>query len=322
MKTNAIIRELRNIDRNTFTALNKVFGYNFEKPFTTAKINGSFTINKIWKELDNKHNAHDSVVVALMVCDDNVCTWRNHTVTRILSDNIDIDFRMYSTNTKVWDTFFAKGDFHDRRKIAKKVYIIAQKKELMNDPKKTAFYDMRERFVYDGKYTRWARNCGDSDTYISRIELIDPQHNNKRFEYSPSYRSNKPYREISEIIDKSGYIINNKRLELIHRAEELRKARAAAGFKATDNTAIINGLKGRIDSLQNAICKALDSATSSEDIRAIEKVLSSWDGLGGVFRKYERILSGEREKSFSSIAAFNEALTETNALIDKIAAAL
>lgn len=322
MKTNAIIRELRNIDRNTFKALNKVFGYNFEKPFTTAKINGSFTINKVWKELQDKHSARDSVVVALMVCDDSVCTWRNHTVTRILSDNINIDFRMYSTDTKVWDTFFAKGDFHDHRKIAKKVYIIAQKKDLMNDPKKETYHDMRERFIFEGKATKWARSCGSSDTYISRIELIDPQHNNKRFGYSPAYRGNAPYREASEVIDKSGYILNNKRLELTHKAEELRKARAAAGFKATDNTAIINGLKGRIDSLQSAICKALEGATNSEDIRAIEKVLSYWDGFGGILRKYERILNGEKEKSFSSIAAFNEALTEENALIDKVAAAL
>lgn len=320
MKTNAIIRELRNIDRNTFTALNKVFGYNFEKPFATAKINGSFTINRIWKELDGKHTAHDSVVVALMVADTE--TWKAHTVTRILSDNIDIDFRMYSTNTEVWDTFFSKGDFHAIRKTCKKVYIIAQKKELMNDPKKTAYHDMCERFTFDGKYTRWARSVGASDTYISRLELIDPRHNNKRFEYSPTYRSNNPYRDTSEIIDKSGYIINMKRLELAHKAEELRAARAAAGFKATDNTAIINGIKGRIDSLRGVICEALKNATTSEDIRKIEKVLSSWDGFGGIYSKFERLAKGENEKTFESIAAFNEALTDINNRIDKVAAEL
>lgn len=321
MKNNQIIRELRNIDKNTFTALNKVFGYDFEKPFTTAKINGSFTVNKIWKELESKHTANDSVVVALMVCDD-ACTWRKHTITRILSDNINIDFRLHSTNTKVWDVFFAKGDFHDRRKIAKKVYIIAQKKDLMNDPKKETYYDMRERFVNTGKITRWARSVGNSESYISQIKLIDPQHNNKCFDYSPSYRSNKPYRETSEIIDKSGYIICNKRLELTHRAEELRKARAAAGFKATDNTAILNGLKGRIDSLQSAICEALKNATTSEDISKIYKILSSWDGFGGILEKYERITKGEKEKTFESISAFNKALTSINNRIDEVAAAL
>ena len=304
MKNNQIIRELRNIDKATFKALNRVFGYNFEKPFTTAKINGSFTINKIWKELGNKHTANDSVVVALMVCDD-ACTWRKHTITRILSDNINIDFRMYSTDTKVWDVFFAKGDFHDRRKIAKKVYIIAQKKDLMNDPKKEAYYDMRERFVNTGKITRWARNVGSSESYISRIELIDPRHNNKRFEYSPAYRGNAPYSDISEIIDKSGYIISTKRLQLAAESDELRRKRAAAGFKATDNTAILNGLKGRIDSLQSAICEALKNATTSEEIKKVDDLLSSWDGFGGILYKFEQITKGENEKTFASIAAFN-----------------
>lgn len=322
MKNNQIIRELRSIDRATFTALNKVFGYNFEKPFTTAKIDGSFTINKIWKELENKHNASDSVVVALMVLDSETHSWRNHTVTRILANNIDIDFRLYSTDTKVWDVLFAKGDFHDFRKICKKVYIVAQKKELMNSPKKEIKRDMNERFIFTGDFTKWARSVGSSESYISKIKLIDPRNNGKTFEYSPSYTYNNPYREASEIIDKSGYIISDKRLNLAHKADALRKERAAAGFKATDNTAIINGLHGRIKSLQKSIVNALEIATTSEEIKKIENILSSWDGFGGILRKYERITAGEKEKTFESIAAFNEALTAVNAQIDKVAAAL
>ena len=335
MKNNQIIRELRNIDRNTFTALNSIWGFDFEKPFTTAKINGAFTINKVWKELEKKHTSVDSVVVVLMDAGEDA-TYHRYTVTPLEgANNINVDCRLYSTDSKVWDTFYAKGDFHSFRKISKHCYIIAQKKEQML-PRK---YDYRGRTIKDESHdlsnrfeiatrddkpyiTRWCKNCGDSVSYISMVYLLDPAHNMSRFEYSPAYSYNEPFCELSEIIDKSGYLVHIKRAELKRKADELCKARAAAGFKATDNTAIINGLKGRIDSLQNAISKALEGATNSEDIRAIEKVLSSWDGLGGVFRKYERILSGEREKSFSSIAAFNEALTEENALIDKIAAAL
>ena len=318
MENNNIIKELREIDRETFTALNSVFGYDFEKPFTTAEINGSFTINKIWKEISKEHSWNDSVVVALMVADD-TCRWRQHTITQIKSDNINIDYRLYSTQSKVWEVFFAKGDFHDVRKKCKKVYIIAQKKEHMNEIKKETEHDLTGRFIANNnRVSRFVKSCGDKESYISSVGLIDPEHNGKMFDYKPSYSYNNPYRELSEIIDKSGYIVNNKRDNLKRRAEQLRKDRKAAAFRETDNTAVIKGLSEQLTALKKSICEQLALATTAQQIKVIEKSLSWYKGLGDCFETLEYIKQHDADKTFSSIGSFNDSVNGLKQKMEKV----
>lgn len=327
MKNNAIIRNLRGIDRNTFKTLNAVFGFDFEKPFAVVKIAAPFTVRGCWKELENKKmTASNSKAVLLMVTPETVSRWNNYTVVELTSDNVIVNQRLYA---KTWSTFWRKGDFNDRRKLKGVIaYVIAQNNDYVFARSSSRYgsqqpaVDLSGRFnlVDVSTHVKSINGVIDYNThYISNITVAVSGSKITRFVYCPAYTRGNEYTETAQVIDKSGYLLPVKRMELKNKADTIRKERAAAGFKATDNTAILTALHDRITALQNNIVKMLADATTSAQVDFCRNdLLSGFRGFSGVLYDYEKIVKGDAEKTYSSIAAFNNALANINSDIDRI----
>lgn len=304
MKNNAIIRELKKQDKNIFRAVNQVYGIDFEKPFTIAKINGSFTINKVLKEVEKKHNPHNSKIITLTSVSSR--GWRAGKLLAVeITGTGAADFEIkhhkawFEFNT-ILDDYYSKGDFNTDRKAADKVYIIAQNNDFLGRKWEKCKPDITSRFFKSDKsYGKYIK-----DKY-TKIEY-DMTGINFRCDTKCS---------IDDFIDKSGYITEYKRQDLKRRAEQLRKERKAAAFKETDNTTIIKGLAEQLTALKKSISEQLALATTAEQIKVIEKSLSWYRGLGDCFEQFERIKKHDADKSFSSIGAFNDSV---NGLKEKI----
>lgn len=308
MKNNAIIREMKKQDNNIFRAMNQCYGFDFEKPFTTARINGSFTINKVLKEIEKKHTPNNSTIVILTV-DGQGRRWRSDkllavqvTGTGAADFEIEHHKKWFNFSTR-FDSVYTKGDFNEARKNAEKCYIIAQDNENMGRKWEKKQPDITSRFFKSEKsYGKYIK-----DRY-TKIEYDMTGAN---------FRCNTKC-SIDDFIDKSGYITEYKRQDLARRAEQLRKERQAAAFRATDNTAIIKGLQDQLSAIKAAIVEQLSTATTSEGIREVEKSLSWYKGLGDAFSKFEYIKKNDEEKKFSSVGRFNDDVNELNKLLQTL----
>lgn len=295
MKTNAIIREMIKEDKNIFKALNQCYGFNFELPFSVAKIKGSFTIGKILEEIEKKHNTADSKVVILVKSDK---TWRRDKLMGVeIVGSGSNDFcithhkRWYDFKTKL-DDYSRKSDFNDERKIATACYIVAQKQTLLSGAYKEKTFDLLERFD-DREQKRYKASRNSYRYYYGRKE--DP------------------------VFDKSGYYLNDKRDNLKRRAEALRSEREKAGFLATDNRVIIENLRTRLMEFKKVLAVNLINATTSKEVSKIAESLKWYNGLEGAFKDFERLEEGENKKTFSSVGSFNRALADINKTLDNIA---
>lgn len=324
MKNNKLVKELKNRDRNIYRALNQCYGFNFEQPFTITKIVGAFTINKILKTLGSEHTPEKSLIVALTV-NGSRYLWRKDKLMSVdihgagVSDfNIAHVTKWFNFPTAL-DNYFAKGDFNDDRKTAECVYIIAQNRELLSGSRKEIVPDMTERIeVIETSKTIKNYKQPNEYSYISKIKFLDKGHKGARLETSVPHWTGEEPRELSEIVDKSGYYLIDKRTDLKSRANGLRKERAAEAFKATDNRAIIDGLQGQLYELKNMLCEKLKDATTGDEIREIGYKLSMYSGLSGMFSDLESIRKGENEKTFTSVATFNNRVNDLRHRMDEM----
>lgn len=324
MKNNNITRELKNKDNNVFRALNNIYGFNFENPFTLVKIPSPFTLNKVMKAIDGKHTEYDSKIVVVLESSNK---WRSEKLYAVdvlgsgASDfNICHECRWHGFSTKI-DYFFAKGDFNEERKTAANVYIFAQKRENLAKvykPFKADFEDANARYIVKrtNKTVRGWRTENEYD-FISSVDLVTVE-NHKKAEYPTRYRRGAEPRTLDSVIDKSGYIVNYKRLELQSRADELRKERAANKYKATDNSAIIESVKQRVESLKNTLVEMLAASTTYEQVKNCGSLINYFDGLSGIYFDVEILAKKDAEKAFSSIASFNNSVNSINEKINGV----
>ena len=332
MKNNEITRELKAKDKNIFRALNQCYGFNFEKDFELVKLEAPFTIGKALNAVYAEHynptkysvDAKGSRVIALLIPSNR---WNNDKIKSVQiygtgASDFDIEHgkRWFDFKTS-FDYYFKKGDFNEDRKNAEAVYIIAQKNiDLARVYQKyeADFTDNNQRYTVTrcNKSTKFYRSENQFD-YISSVDLLT-RDNKKKVNYGVRYRGGSEIREIENVIDKAGYIVNYKRLELQSKADELRKERAANKYKNTDNTAIIDAVKERAENLKKSLVEMLAAAKTSEDIKACANLIKYYDGLEGVFDDVERLAEKDSEKKFDSIAAFNEFVNRINGTIDKI----
>ena len=287
MVKNAIIKELLNKDRKALRTLNKAYGYDFEKDFTAVKIDGSFTINKVLKTIDR--NPSNTKIVTII---EGVKPWDNDKlyaveITGTGNSDYDVDGLRCKCYGGRLDYMIGKGTFNEYRKSCGGCYIIAQDTNNLGRVYKDTMPDLTERLT------------------------------KAQQDYCNSWRFNR-YNRTSRIFDKSGYYLNDKRDNLARRAEKLRKDRQAAAFKATDNAATIKALQEQLNGLKAAIVERLNIATTSAQIKDIEKSLSWYKGLGDCFSKFEYIEKGEKEKSFGSIDTFNKRVDDLTANIEEL----
>lgn len=316
--TNNNIKNLLSVHSNALRCLHGTLNFDFCTPFNVYFISGKYTVRKIEKMIETDGYNIRNAVIAIVTRDLNSWNKDFSMVTVDFFNGIKIDYKMpYCNNYKSrLDTFFRKSDFEDVRKSEKaETYVFCQLKEnLTKQTGNSIDYSGRFKFVnyrnyYDGR-----------NTYIHKVNLRLTGGKGEKIEYQVDrYRmGGLETNDLNDIIDKSGYLVCERRKEWKRKAKSLRSQRAKAAFKVTDNTEKISKLEELINKRKNELVIMLNNATTSIEIRNMGSMINSWNGLYGVVRDFELLKKRDEEKSFSSITDFEMAYATIVNTLDKI----
>lgn len=306
--TNSSIKKILSVDRHAMQDLHTVLGFDFCKPFSSWYIDGRFTVKQIEKEAEKR--GHDNAVIAICARDRH--GWnKDFSLATTCGGVVSIDYKTpWYSKGRGLDNFYTKGSFEEVRKSnGAEAVVFVQNREYINKPSGKKV-DFSERFKVervnkstDGKGNRW----------ISRLDLRQTTNNGKRVEYGGQWYingSNAKPQQLNDVIDKSGYILLDRRAELQRRAAALRAERAKAAYNATDNTRQLEELREIIQKRKSEIVEMLQNANTAKELIEVETALSRWKGFAGIVSDFERFKSNTENKKYKSIDDSNKAYQE------------
>lgn len=305
-----LVKELLNRNPKMFKALHDLYDFDFQTDFEIVKINGRFTLNSIKKTLGvtDLTDLNTAVIITNVKYNE-----RYNYIVKAVEGGFCIDYerRFYGYNYRV-DHFFGKGHFEDARKEENIiVYVICQNKELAKKASEKK-PDLNERFIF--KYvTRWGDGKGKHG--IAQIDLIDKQHNNKKFTYKT--RRPESSENVNYYIDKSGYLVEEQKNELKRKALKLRSDREKAAADAVNFDNEINVINNKLLEIKSKLAVQLMEINNYENACNIDKITGS---LRWIYLSVDRFKERNEKKQFSSIPDANSRLNNINLEIEKIVA--
>lgn len=322
MNTNENKKNLLTVNLHALQGLHSLIGYDFEKPHAIAHIHGRFTVNNALQAIGG---ADRDNTVALLVRDSaGVCYDKLHVVT------IDSIGRIETNHKGGYgfglDYFSHKCSFEElRKKSTVDCFIVSQRSEYVKKPQERPF-DPSARFEYvPGKDIK----CGDGhdNSWIGRITVRSLDGSNAIYEINKDglrykfstviYRCPDEYRPqiYLDIIDKSGYLLPERRTDLLRRADLLRKERAKAAYQATDNTAKVEELRAMVEAKKAEFAAAIASATTSEELR--ETAHNLYFTFMWTMSEFERFADKTNRHDYVSIEAAENAYNSIKSKLEK-----
>ena len=301
-----------------FRQLHKLYGFDFESNFIYYEHTGNFTVNSLLKNAGNEAGAQLNTADYEMVLlvkpfleygKENTNTWYLVDIKENNKPSADVG-NIYSKSSiyDSLDCFFTLQDFNNERKDKKvKAVLIAQKRELLK-PEKVKYIDYGER--YSVTDVRTASYKGGK--FISSASIKDG--NGKKTVLN---RYGRDIKTVDDLIDKSGYIINEHRKDLKHRSEALRAERKKNEFLAADLSKYLYDADKQMNDIKSVISGYILKAQTSGDISKI-----NFYKLVTVFNLYERLTAGIQGKTFASINSVERIYNDMCVDIDSIKNAL
>lgn len=334
MKKNMFLDEIREASApHVFRALHAELNINWEEPVTVVKINGNYTALKVEKAATAAGYDTHKDIVALLTRD--TANRYNHDFKLVTIEGslINIEHNRCGsgsiyTNAGEYKSapfthYYTKGDFNEERKqTTTETYMIMQKPGSLSTSGEN-----KKSFSNSERYTVIeARKHGDGhgNTYIGALELKRTTDNGSRarYEANPGRYINiakmwKPA-TVAEMIDKSGYLLHERRQDLKRRAEQLRREKAAAAYQATDDREKVEEIRGMIENMKAGIIEALKAATTCDEVSAVHTMIDRYpDGLKWIVNTFETYEEKTNEKSFTSINAAERVYTDLKKNLEK-----
>ena len=308
-------KEVLSVSRCALRGLHDMFGFDFCKPYDIISIYGSYTVGQINKAVKAAGYDNDAEVVVL-TRDTNERHRYNSDfkVVRIMGSTFEVEFSRkipyYGKLGRPFDDLFAKRCFDDLRKESDVIaYIFIQPAEFINVPAMSAaaFWgvapDLTERFNISGVTMHCSSNGG---RYVGKVELVRREGKGERYTYETNglviWGKRYEPKNVTDLFDKSGYCVKERRDDLRRRAAQLRAEREKAAFDASDNSAKVEELRRMIEAQKMEIVAQLTNAHTSGDFKAVEKAVSWYGGLGDIAAQFERYERKNAEKKYSSVA--------------------
>ena len=337
MKKTRLVNEIiKNSAPHVFRELNALAGFDFEKPFEIVKINGSFTIKKLLKAANAAGFDKADNIAALTKPNNISCFCSDlHFVTIEAGAVENVKFRspsLYKNNgaylSRALQDYYTKGSFEEARKSANaETWLILQKSEhrTIKGGKKRESISTADR--YNVICTQGATD-GHGAHWISSIQLERTTDNGSCIEYKSqpgnfyNPRGWKP-ETIDEIIDKSGYLLHDKRENLSRRAAQLRAERAKAAYQATDNADKVRELETLFEAKKKEVARAILAAGNYEEMKEAERLISDYrTGLTWAASDLCRYKERTVQKAYNSIEASTAAYEAIKAKLQPSGAAL
>ena len=314
-----ITKELLSENNKAFQFLHEAKGFDFEKDYFITKLEGRFTFNTVKKAIGE--NMAGDYTAALILKPNKKHYWSEKFYYIEMDQQAGKFEPLRQDNITYWgfdiDYFFSKGDFEEVRKNkTDHIYIVAQNNEHLRTEKKSNTFDYSQRFRYIP--SKWGETCSDGrgNTWINKITLmlldgsakhVEYNTNTRRYQYCPP--------TVADVIDKSGYLLLERRREWKRRANALRAERDKAAAMAADFSEKEKAIKTGIDNAKLHIAELALSVETEQDARALDKAADKFRWLMWDYRHYT---DNAVKKAFSSIAAVEKNLNALQTKINEI----
>lgn len=205
------------------------------------------------------------------------------------------------------------GDFEEKRKNHQgKVFVIAQR-EMHILPRKENKINLLERFNYL-KHDYIISGYGKK---VNNIYLQDRNSNGKEAKVNAYGMTEKIYcdENISDCLDKSGYLLINRRIELKRKAQALKNQRDKAKALEFDCMPYLDEMNKRIKEAKNVINIVLYEAQTTESVNDLEKMTRCLYWVIYEMNKFEKLY---QNKIFSSIEQINDIYNGLNNKVHEI----
>lgn len=305
-------KELLKENENALKFLHHAHGFNFEKDIFIGSLPGRFTFKTVSDYINA--NLNGAFVAAVLIKPNERSHFNRLHYAAIKNGRFEIDrdnalkfFYKYNV-----DYFFSVKDFEETRKQkTERIFIIAQKKEFLSTPKNEIKIESNMRYKISD-----VRECGDGrgNSWINEIKLTPATgtKENATFKpYSTFYGNEKRSSDINDLIDKSGFILRFKRLELKRRALELKAARDAEQLKNTDFSKQIKSIEKSVADVKQFFIKKIENMQTADDAREI-------DSISRKFRYLFIDLKHLNESNFKSVESKTNHIKSIEKQIDEI----
>lgn len=280
---NEILHRLNAEFPGALKSMHSAIGFDYNRPMYAFRIEGKFTLSRIWKETNLNPALHEIAVLVKQ----SSRKWDADEIHYVRLTGPK-EYEMNPPRMKYFhgpknrrspiDTHCRKGDFEEDRKIADYAYIVAQLHENLTPPKENPAVELYRRY---------------SSRPLRHICY--------------GYSTNRDYYEI----DKSGYPVEMKRDELKQAAHRLRNQRQKERADETDFTDRMEGTKTNFEILRADCIKALSFA-SGDELYAVKKAV---DEMYWIDRNLQTAETRTNEKRWSSV---DQAVTEWDRIAAKI----
>lgn len=260
-------------NKNALQYLHKAHGFDFEKDIFIGSIAGRFTFKMVSDYITVNLGA--GFVAALLIKPDETHAFKNRLHhASIKSGRFEIEkYKGISSYKYNIDYFFAVKDFEETRKHkTERVFIIAQKKEFLLTPKNEIKIETGARYKASD-----VRKCGDGrgNSWIGEMKLTPATGTDENATFKPYnsfYTSEKRSANINDFIDKSGFVLRFRRMDLKRRALELKAKRDAETLKNTDFSEQEKSIEKSIAAVKNFFIKKIENVKTADDARDIDEI--------------------------------------------------
>lgn len=312
---------------DTMRALHASFGFDFCKPYAVASVHGRFTVKSLTKAIEAVGGStSDGWRAVALVRDPKAVCWGRNDLTAVelwehFPQGFDNEFERVNgfEDRRSFTNYYRKGDFHEVRKSdTAEAVVIAQRTAYVT---KCARYDWRHReLIETGRRYRLieARPCCSYDGTqkgIQEVTLLPLEGNGRaQARISTDY---KKHRTTADIIDKSGYLLEEVREDLKRRAQARKAERQKALYLVTDDTAKVEELRKMLEIERKRLAHLVECARTVEMLEKVSDKHLRWWGGGYMeaLRAFEAFERKTTAREYKSIEEAQEAYRKVGHLI-------
>lgn len=291
MLNNTAVKNLLRKNKDAFRIMHSLYDFDFEKDFSIVEQSGRFTHNSVKKMIGCDV---ENLNVAIILTD---IPYKSEYTYFVKMD--DSGFCVSSIKASLhcyhfcnFGQFLGGGNFEKVRKDKNKKYFVIWQPNESKAPCTERKPDFSGRFDVVS-HTCWNNKYGRSG--ISQIDVVERGRNGEKFTYKtkdPGYSE-----DLHQFIDKSGYFLEERRMDLRMRAQSLRNQREVAKVKEMDFSEEIAKAEKAFSEAKTATEKALSDSVNYDDFC---KAASMARDLSWSFPRFERFKKDATEKSFAS----------------------
>lgn len=298
-----LVNELLKKDRTILKSLHDAYDFDFNAEFEVVKFSGRFTHKSILKTLNIKEC--DDLNIVLVITDLKYQENNNY-IVKMNENNFGLSFpRKIYYGRVSW--FWGVGQFEEvRKREDKTVYIVYQEKELS---KKASYKkpDYTQRFCFV-RSIGWGDGRGRHG--ISQFDVKDMQHNGRQINIKT--REASASTDINYFIDKSGYLVEEKKLELKRRAKALKVERAKALVDTINFNKEVADIETELENINSHICFMMQNVNNYDSIKKVDDIITK---IRWFYISLDNFREANKNKRFSSV---ENARYKLNEIIEKL----